>query len=184
MIKQNYIFFPLLQGSFLWCLSALIPLAISNRKCTLQNIPWLWSGNGGSAVHNGVRSAFTQSIDSISCNLFVLSVPLLGVYFSSDEQTIKISQFASGKLQVVSRDEKKQACKQCLCNFFSSSGKICAKFYGFLSQKWEMLQVCAFIVICLAFCNYDGNLWYLLELLWDFMALFGTFGLLHCFVES
>ena len=132
----------------------------------------------------GVRSDFTQSIDSISCNLFVLSVPLLGVYFSSDEQTIKISKFASGKLQVVSRDEKKQACKQCLCNLFSSSGKICAKFYGFLSQKWEMLQVCAFIVICLAFCNYDGILWYLLELLWDFMALFGTFGLLHCFVES
>ena len=36
-----------------------------------------------------------------------------------------------------------QACKQRLCKFFPSLGKICAKFYAVLSRKWVMLRFCA-----------------------------------------
>ena len=77
-----------------------------------------------------------------------------------------------------------QACKQCLCNFFSSSGKICAKLYGILLEKWGMSQLRAFIVIFWQICDY---LWRFMVLFGTFMALyalFGTFGLLHCFVEN
>ena len=44
----------------------------------------------------------------------------------------------------------------------TSSGKICAKCYGILSQKWGMLQLSAFIVIFQAFYDY----------LWHRMVLF------------
>ena len=77
-----------------------------------------------------------------------------------------------------------QACEQCLCKFFSSSGKICAKLYGILLEKWGMLQLRAFIVIFWQICDY---LWRFMVLFGTFMALyalFGTFGLLHCFVEN
>ena len=77
-----------------------------------------------------------------------------------------------------------QACEQCLCNFFSSSGKICAKLYGILLEKWGMSQLRAFIVIFWQICDY---LWRFMVLFGTFMALyalFGTFGLLHCFVEN
>ena len=46
-------------------------------------------------------------------------------------------------------------CEQFLCRMFSSLGKILAKFYAALSQKWVMLRFCAF--------------W------WHFLAHFGTF---------
>ena len=35
-------------------------------------------------------------------------------------------------------------CEQCLCKFFHSLGKIFNKFYAVLSQKWVILQFCAF----------------------------------------
>ena len=36
-------------------------------------------------------------------------------------------------------------CQQCVCKFFSSSGKMCAKFYAVLLQKWVMSRFCAFL---------------------------------------
>ena len=85
---------------------------------------------------------------------------------------------------IVQRWKNIQACEQCLCKFFSSSGKICAKLYGILLEKWGMSQLRVFIVIFWQICDY---LWRFMVLFGTFMALyalFGTFGLLHCFVEN
>ena len=69
-----------------------------------------------------------------------------------------------------------QACEQCSCYFFSSSGKIYAKFYVFLTQKWAMSQFVVF------FCR---HFWRFMGLFENFRALYATFfGLLHCFVEN
>ena len=42
------------------------------------------------------------------------------------------------------RCKKVRMCEQCLCKMFPSSGKIWAKFYAALSQKWVMSRFCAF----------------------------------------
>ena len=55
--------------------------------------------------------------------------------------------------------QKKQSCKQWLCNLFPSSGKIFAKFYAVLLRKWVMLQFCAFWWHFLAHCGTSCYLW-------------------------
>ena len=67
--------------------------------------------------------------------------------------------------------EKHKRVRAMLMSFFPSSGKICAKFYGVLSQKWGMLQFRGFIVIFLAFYY----LWRFMVLFGTVMALYGTF---------
>ena len=52
-------------------------------------------------------------------------------------------------------------------NFYASLGKICAKFYGVLSQKWGMSQFCVISVI------------FSVGILWIFMARYGTFWHFH-----
>ena len=38
---------------------------------------------------------------------------------------------------------------QCWCKFFPSSGKMCAKFYAVLLQKWVILRFCVFFWVIL-----------------------------------
>ena len=47
--------------------------------------------------------------------------------------------------------EKVWECKQCLCKFFHTSSKICAKFYAVLSQKLVISPFRAFRVILMGF---------------------------------
>ena len=92
-----------------------------------------------------------------------------------------IFYLAGGNCTLGPRWKNIPAFKQCLCKKKSSSGKICSKFYCVLSQKYGMMQFCAFIVIFRHFMNIYGPSYYFVAVYgtllhtWHFLALWGTF---------
>ena len=90
--------------------------------------------------------------------------------------------FSSLGLSVLDSSEQRwkniQACEQCLCKCFSSLGKICAKLYGLLSQKWNMSHFHAFIIIFWHFVTIFGAIWSFLAFVFHFMALLACYTVL------
>ena len=133
-------------GIFFWWIGHFIQLSI--MVLCIMSVPYFCNSCQGISV---VKHGHMISSKATHC--------------STKEARILVSQ----------RCKNVWTCKQCSCKMFASSGKIGAKFYAVLLQKWVMSRFCAFWCNVLALF---GSLCYFLAFVLTILGFWSFYNVL------